>query len=106
MKNLIFKILIKIFRIQVVPKKDYLDLLARFYHAKGVGNHHLAQYNFIRGEHEKDKTVRARLFHKECEATYLREEFYRLEDQVRNNWLEELKWPTPYKEARNHESVK
>ena len=104
MKNLIFKILLKIFKIPVVPKKDYLDLLARFYHAKGVSSYNLAQYNFIRGVHEKDKTVKARLFHKECEATYLRKEFYRLEDRVRHNWLDGLKWPAPYKEA-NHESV-
>lgn len=104
MKNLIFKILVKIFRMPVVPKTDYLDLLARFYHAKGVSNYHLAQYNFIRGEYEKNKTVKARLFHMECEATYLRKEFYRLEDQVHNNSLDELRWPAPYKEA-NHESV-
>lgn len=98
MKNLIFKILLKIFRIPAVPKKDYLDLLARFYHAEGVSNYNLFRYNFIRGEHEKDKTVKARLFHKECEAIYLRKEFYRLEYQVRNNRLDELKWPAPYKE--------
>ena len=88
--------LARVFKVDFVPKSEYLELLARYYHAKGVSNYNLASYCFIRAEHEKKPQVKSRLLHKMHASEYLRKEFYRFETLVQEGHLDTVKRPDPY----------
>lgn len=88
--------LARVFKVDLVPKDRYLELLARYYHTKGVSNYHLANYCFIRAEHEKKPQTKGRLLHKMHVSEYLRKEFYRFETLVKEGHLDTIKHPDPY----------
>lgn len=88
--------LCRLFKIDIVSREEYLEVLAKYYHAMGVANYNLARYCWHRSEHEKKAQVKHRLSHKCSEAEYLRAAYYKLEWQVQNGHLRRLERPCPF----------
>lgn len=89
-------LLCRLFKVDVMPREEYLAVLARYYHAMGVAQYNLACYCWHRSEHERKAQAKRRLLYKHSEAEYLREAYYNLEWRVQNGHLCRLERPCPF----------